>query len=85
MVDDDGAALRGAARGDVADHAVGRSEDARTFGDGVIDSLMGLQGLVEGVYAHAVGGGQQGELLVDDGLNRGDVVASAADGVDAGL
>ena len=46
---------------------------------------MRLQGLVEGVDAHAVGGRQQRELLVDHRLDRGDAVAVAARGVDARL
>ena len=46
---------------------------------------MRLQGLVEGVDAHAVGGREQRQLLVDDRLDRGDVVASAARRVDETL
>ena len=46
---------------------------------------MRLQRLVERVDAHAVGGCEQRQLLVDHGLDRGDVVAPAARRVDARL
>ena len=46
---------------------------------------MRLQGFVEGVYAHAVGGCEQCQLLVDDRLDCRDVVASAACRVDEAL
>ena len=85
VVDHYGLALRRVALRRVAHHAVGRGEDARTLGDGVIHALMRLQRLVEGVDAHAVGGCEQRQLLVDHGLDRGDVVAPAARRVDARL
>ena len=44
---------------------------------------MRLQRLVEGVDAHSVGGREQRELLVDDGLYRGNPVAVASGRVDA--
>ena len=59
VVDDDGPARRGVAVGEVAHRAVGRGEDARTLGNGVVDALVGLQRAVEGMDAHAVGGRQQ--------------------------
>ena len=40
---------------------------------------MGLQGAVEGMDAHAVGGGKQRELLVDNGLYGRNPVAAVAD------
>ena len=82
VVDDHRQAVCGISGCHVAHHAVGRGEDARTLGNGVIDTLMRLQGLVEGVYAHAVGGREQRELLVDYGLDRRNAVAVAACGID---
>ena len=84
VIDDDGAARR-RARGDLLHAAVRRGEDARTFGHRVIDALMGLQGAVEGVDAHAVGGGEQRELLVDNGLYGRNPVAAVAEGAVAPL
>ena len=78
VVDDDGTARCGA-RGDLLHAAVRRGEDARTFGHRIIDALMGLQGAVEGMDAHAVGGGKQRELLVDNGLYGRNPVAAVAD------
>lgn len=46
---------------------------------------MGLEGLVKRMDPHTVGGGQQGELFVDDRLDGGNPVAPLADRVDLPL
>ena len=85
VVDHDRLPRRGVAQRHVAHHAVGRGEDARPLGDGIVHALVRLQGLVEGVYAHAVRGREQRQLLVYHGLDGRDVVAAAARRVDERL
>ena len=69
VVDDDRLAGGAVAQRHLLDRPVGRSEDARTFGNGVVDALMRAQHLLERIDTHAVGGGEQRQLLVDDRLD----------------
>ena len=69
VVDDDRLAGGAVAQRHFLDRPVGRSEDARTFGNGVVDALMRAQHLLERIDTHAVGGGEQRQLLVDDRLD----------------
>ena len=74
VVDDYGATGGGLACLNLLHGAIGCSKHTGAHRHGIVHTLVRGKALVEGVDAHTVGGGQQGEFLVDNRLNCRDII-----------
>ena len=75
-----GQSRRGVPSSSLRDRTVCRGKDAGTFRYGEVDAIVLRQAFVKGMYPHSERSGQQGEVVVDDGLYRRYGVCRAVEG-----